>query len=230
MTQSNFIKVPNPSENYLIHIDLETGGLNTSHNDKDPLIPEGKNGAQHYAILQIAVIVTDGYLNEVGEPLDIVIHHSNEYLDKHVGEWSKNQFKDTLMKQCPSSTVSLKEAEKMVLSHIKKLGVEPKKCFMSGNSIFLDRSFISEQMSELDNFMHYRQLDVSSFKVAMGMLYGDQAYYKKQQTHDALEDIRESIAEIKFFVEHFFTKENMSPVIESKEIKNSSRSRKRSVL
>jgi len=84
---------------YFAFIDLETGGLNkVKKSPEHPLIPEWKYGFNHYAILEFALIITDSSLNEIYEPIHFVIKHDQETLDSKVGAWSKNEFKDTLMK------------------------------------------------------------------------------------------------------------------------------------
>ena len=191
---------------FFIGVDKETGGLNDANHDDDQNIPVGSNGAAHYAILQIAVIVYDANLKQLGEPIDIIIHHSKEHLDKHVGEWSKKQFKDTLMIQCPESTTTLKDAEKRILEHFADLGITADdQVYMLGNSIRLDFEFMSSQMKKLKKIFQYRLIDVSSFNVLLSSMYGSKlTEFEKKGTHDALTDIRESKAELDFYTGKFF--------------------------
>lgn len=189
---------------YIVGIDLETGGLNCATNSSDPIIPKDMTGAHFYPILQIAVIVYDNDFKEVAEPLNIIIHHTKEDLDNKVGEWSKKQFKDTLMIQCPESDISLKKATKMVVKHLKEIGVNKENLgFLFGNSIRLDIEFIVAQMSELDDVLHYRLFDVSTLKTMFHFMFGDAASFDKKATHDALDDIRESRDELQFYLDNF---------------------------
>lgn len=203
----NFDKIKNPNDVRLIFTDLETGGLDSETNKGDKIIPKGKLGAEHYAILQIAVIITDGNLKEIGEPLNIIIHHTPESLQNRVGEWSKNEFKDTLMLQCPKSKISIEQAEKIILNHLDKNGVKPRDAYLSGNSIRLDKNFLTHQMADFSKSLHYRMLDISTLKIFFGLNYGDEAYLPKKSSHDALEDIRESIMEMKFYSKFLKTDE-----------------------
>lgn len=188
----------------LIAVDEETGGINCHRHKDDESIPEGMTGADHFAILQFAAIVYDGYFNQIGEELNIVIYHSEEELEKRVGAWSKNEFKDTLMIQCPKSKISLEEAEQLIIKHLEKAGItNNQSAFMVGNSIRLDMEFLVAQMPQLEEYFHYRLIDVSTLKSIFNMLFGKFAYYKKEGKHDALSDIRESMGELKFYLDNF---------------------------
>lgn len=194
----------NRANTRLIAVDKETGGLNCARNRHDENIPVGETGADFYPILQFSAIVYDGFFNQIGEELDIIIHHSAEHLDARVGEWSKNQFKKTLMIQCPESKVSLEEAEQLIIKHLETAGItNNKSAFMVGNSIRLDMEFLVAQLPQLEDYFHYRLIDVSTLKSIFSMIFGDYAYYEKEGTHDALVDIRESIGELKFYLENF---------------------------
>lgn len=186
----------------LAWIDLETGGLcNATHTD-DPRIPKGMDGAQHYAILEIGVHVTDSQLNIVDNGLRLIIYHDEETLSRRVGDWSQDQFRNTLMIQCQDPThPTLKTVEEVVIGYLKRHGISAKSSPLCGNSIYLDRRFIETQMPNLNAFLHYRQLDVSSFKEAVSRWYPDVLAHapKKQGNHSALADIRESIEELKFY-------------------------------
>lgn len=191
---------------YLVGIDLETGGINDSRHSDDPRIPIGMIGADFYPILQVAVIVYDNNFKEVGKPLNIVIHQTEEILEERVSDWSKKQFKDTLMKQCPKSKITLEQAEKMIVEHLNSFGIKETDSadgFLFGNSIRLDMEFISAQMRDLKNILHYRLADVSSFKTIFGFMFGEYAVMPKKESHDALEDIRESFLELLFYLDRF---------------------------
>lgn len=188
----------------IIGIDKETGGLNCSRNRHDENIPIGQTGADFYPILQIAAIVYDGYLKQLSEEINIIIYHDEEHLDTHVSEWSKNQFKNTLMIQCPKANLNLQEAEELIISKLEKVGItNNQSAYMLGNSIRLDMEFLVAQMPALEEYFHYRLLDVSVFKTIFGFIFGEAAHFEKECSHDALIDIKESVAELKFYLDNF---------------------------
>lgn len=188
----------------LIGVDKETGGINCHRNRHNPDIPVGQTGADFYPILQFAAIIYDGYLNQLSDEINVIIYHSKEHLDTHVSDWSKEQFKNTLMIQCPESKMSLEDAEQFIISHFKDHGItDNQSAFMLGNSIRLDMEFLVAQMPALEDYFHYRLIDVSVFKVVFGFIFGKAANFKKECSHDALADIRESVAELKFYLDNF---------------------------
>lgn len=199
-----------PADFFLIGIDIETGGFHFADNSIDSTIPEGKIGADHYAILEIGLFLLDPHLNRIGDKLNIIIHHSKEDLDKRVGDWSKDTFKDTLMIDCPASKIDLTMAEGIILGYLKKNNVPKGKCHLIGNSIDLDKLFIARQMQKLNHHLHYRGVDVSSFKVVFKGLFGDEADFEKKADHQALGDIEESIAELKFYIDKFVLNKQFS--------------------
>lgn len=188
----------------IIGIDKETGGLNCARNRDDSAIPVGTTGADFYPILQIAAIVYDGYFKPISEEINIIIYHSKEHLEERVGKWSKEQFEKTLMIQCPESNVTLEEAEKLIIKELEKCGItNNKSAFMLGNSIRLDMEFLVAQMPTLAEYFHYRLMDISSFKSLFYAIFGEAAKFPKRGSHDALDDIRESVAELEFYLDNF---------------------------
>lgn len=188
--------------------DLETSGLNDSRNIDG--MKEGESGAGYYPILQIAVIIYNGHFEQLGEPIDIVIYQDEDILEERTNEWSKEQFENTLMIQCPKSEVTLEEAEQLVIGHIEQFGIERDgiekgtAALMLGNSIRLDMEFISAQMPTLKEYLHYRLLDVSVLKEFFTIIFGKEyARVPKQCSHDALSDIRESVMELEYFLDNF---------------------------
>lgn len=189
----------------LAWIDLETGGLPGASSKDDPLIPKGADGAIQYAILEIGVHVTDKDLNLLGEGLRLVIHHSTAELNERVGQWSRDQFADTLMLECSNpGNPTLEQAEQQVIEYLKVHGIEAGKSPLCGNSIYLDRRFIETQMPELNGFLHYRQLDVSSVAESLSRWYPEiwDKRPEKKGSHSALVDIRESIEELRYYRQH----------------------------
>lgn len=183
-------------------LDFETGGICGATHEDDSRIPVGQDGANHYAILQVAVHVTDCNLNIIDEGLDLIIHHTPEDLRERVGDWSQNQFSSTLMKSCTSAlNPTLDQAEQQVIEYLKRHGLTEGSSPLCGNSIYLDRRFMESQMRALNRFYHYRQLDVSSLGEVIARTHPE-AFAKrpkKMASHDALTDIRESIEELRFY-------------------------------
>ncbi len=177
------------SEHNLIWIDLEMTGLNP----------------QQDVILEIAAIITDNDLNVLAELPSRVIHHEAEAL-QIMDEWCTQQHTSSgLVDQVRASTLTVEQAELEVLDFVKQhctIGASP----LCGNSVYNDRIFLRMQMPNLDAFLHYRLIDVSTLKELVQRWYpgNPQAEYKKQDMHRALDDIRESIAELKHYRTHFF--------------------------
>jgi oligoribonuclease len=142
-------------------------------------------------ILEIATLVTDADLELVAEGPDIVVHQPDAVLDA-MDEWCTTHHGESgLTAAVKASTTSLANAE---------AGVSP----LCGNSIWQDRRFISRYMPDLDAFLHYRMIDVSTVKELTRRWYPDAKAPPKGQSHRALDDIRESIAELKFYRENVF--------------------------
>jgi len=155
-------------------------------------------------IIEMATIITDADLNIIAEGPSLVIHQPDDILD-NMNEWCINQHGKTgLTQRVRESQLSEREAEQQTIAfiagHVDK-GASP----MCGNSIGQDRRFLNRYMSELEAYFHYRNLDVSSVKELARrwkpeVLEG----LKKQGTHLALDDIRDSIAELQHYRETFF--------------------------
>ncbi len=172
----------------LIWIDLEMTGLDT---EKD-------------VIIEIATIVTDKDLNVLGEGPILAIHQPDALLDG-MDEWNTRQHGQSgLTERVRNSATSMAEAEQNTIEFLKQFvdaGVSP----MCGNSICQDRRFLSRQMPKLEAFFHYRNLDVSSVKEIAKrwrpeLLKG----FKKEGSHLAMDDIKDSIAELSYYREVFF--------------------------
>jgi len=154
-------------------------------------------------ILEIASIITDQDLNILAEGPVFAIHHTDEALD-NMNDWCKKQHgKSGLVDRVKSSTISITEAESKTLEFWKewvKEGESP----LCGNSVHNDRLFLAKYMPSLDNFLHYRHLDVSSFKLIADYWYKKE--FKKESKHLALDDIKDSIDELKFYREQILVK------------------------
>lgn len=176
-----------PNEMNLVWIDMEMTGL-------DPDINK---------IIEIAAIVTDAELNILAEGPVFAIHQSDEVLDG-MDAWNKGTHgRSGLIDRVRASTVTEEEAAaKMIdfLRHHVPAGKSP----MCGNSICQDRRFMARHMPTLEEFFHYRNLDVSTLKELCRRWKPELiAGFKKHQLHTALADIRESVEELRYYREHF---------------------------
>ncbi len=156
---------------------------------------------ERHVLVEIAVIVTDAQLVPLDEGIDLVIHASEEELGEMDSVVQKMHRDSGLTEQIREATLTVAEAEQKVVEYLKSLvpvaGVAP----LAGNSIATDRAFISRYMPELNNFLHYRMIDVSSIKELARRWY-PRVYNgqpKKGLSHRALSDIRESIQELEFY-------------------------------
>ena len=152
-------------------------------------------------LIEIAVLVTDGELNLLGDGLDVVIHADDEALDGMVDVVATMHRKSGLTEEVRASTIDVPSAEAMVLDyirgHVKQANTAP----LAGNSIGTDPGFIARDMPTLDDFLHYRMIDVSSIKELCRRWY-PRIYFgqpEKGLAHRALADIHESIRELKYY-------------------------------
>lgn len=176
------------SDTNLIWLDLEMTGL-------EPEID---------VILEIATIITDGQLNILAQGPVFAIKQSDDTLD-NMSQWCiEHHGKSGLTQRCRDSRTSLSEASEATLAFVKQW-VPQGKSPMCGNSIGQDRRFINKYMPEYEEHFHYRNLDVSTVK-ELARRWKPEVLNKVVKTgaHLALDDIKESIAELKIYQEHFF--------------------------
>ena len=173
---------PKPSLPNLIWIDLEMSGL-------DP---------DKCAILEIACIVTDGELKELGEGIDLVINQPDPVLAA-MDEWcTRHHGQSGLTDAVKSSTILLRAAELRTIEYLKRVtnkGQSP----LAGSSVSHDRRFIDKYMPDLAAWLHYRTIDVSTVKELVKRWYDDVDAPSKKNSHRALDDIRESIEELRYY-------------------------------
>jgi oligoribonuclease len=153
------------------------------------------------ALIEIAVLVTDADLKVLGDGLDIVIGCADDVLDTMVPFVQQMHETSGLTALVRQSTVTLGAAEKQVLDYIKQYVPEPKTAPLCGNSIATDRGFIARDMPDLDGYLHYRMIDVSSIKELTRRWYR-RVYYAqpaKGLAHRALADILESVQELRYY-------------------------------
>mgnify|MGYP003811868561 CR=1 FL=1 len=155
-------------------------------------------------ILEIATIVTDSELNVLAEGPHLIIHQPAKVL-RRMDDWNrKHHGKSGLLKAVRKSKITLKKAEQLSLSFIKEHCV-PQESPLCGNSIHQDRRFLIRYMPKIDAFLHYRHVDVSTVKTLVRRWYPKgKSAPRKKDSHRALDDIRESIEELKFYRKHYF--------------------------
>jgi oligoribonuclease len=152
-------------------------------------------------LLEIAALVTDSELNILDEGVDIVVNATEEQLAGMIEFVRDMHATSGLTDAVRASTTTVAEAEAEVLAYIKKHVPEARKAPLCGNSIATDRGFLALQMPELEQWLHYRMVDVSSVKELARRWY-PRAYFaspEKSGGHRALADIRESIEELRYY-------------------------------
>jgi oligoribonuclease len=157
------------------------------------------------ALVEIACMVTDGELAQLDDGVDLVIKPPAEAVDQMVDVVRDMHTASGLLEELASG-VTLAEAQEQVLRYVRGHIAEPRKVPLCGNSIATDRTFIARDMPELDTFLHYRMVDVSSIKELARRWY-PRAYFAsppKHGGHRALADIRESIQELRYYREAIF--------------------------
>jgi oligoribonuclease len=157
------------------------------------------------ALVEIACMVTDGELALLDDGVDLVIKPPAEAVDQMVDVVRDMHTASGLLEELAAG-VTLAEAQEQVLGYVRGHIAEPRRVPLCGNSIATDRTFIARDMPELDTFLHYRMVDVSSIKELARRWY-PRAYFAsppKHGGHRALADIRESIQELRYYREAIF--------------------------
>ena len=150
------------------------------------------------ALIEVAALVTGPDLDVLGDGIDLVIHADDAALDAMPEVVRDMHAKSGLTDEVRRSTVTMAEAEEAVLAYIKQYVPNPRSAPLCGNSIATDRGFLARDMPALDDFLHYRMIDVSSIKELARRWY-PRVYFGQPQkglAHRALADIRESIREL----------------------------------
>ncbi|MGQ0553395.1 MAG: oligoribonuclease [Planctomycetota bacterium] len=179
---------PAPRDDLLCWIDLEMTGL-------DP---------REHVIVEIASLLTDNQLEIVAEGPEIVIHAEELYLGRMIEIVREMHLKSGLTEKVRRSTVNLRDAELETLAFLKPW-CKPRAVPLCGNSIWCDRMFIKHQMPGIDDLLHYRTIDVSSFKevATRWSVASVSGAPRKRDKHRALEDIKESLAELRHYRERW---------------------------
>ncbi|MDQ6950667.1 MAG: oligoribonuclease [Mariprofundales bacterium] len=176
-----------PTQSNLIWMDLEMTGLD----------PESDT------ILEIATVVTDGELNVLATGPELVVHHHDATLAAMDAWCQEHHGASGLIERVRNSAVSMADAEAQTLAFIQRYadaGAAP----LCGNSIHQDRRFLVRYMPQLNGWLHYRNIDVSTVKELVARWYGTDLVPKKAEAHRALGDIEESIAELRHYRHHTF--------------------------
>jgi len=177
------------SADNLVWIDLEMSGLDVERD----------------VILEIATIITDRQLNELAQGPVFSIHQSDEILNT-MDPWCRGQHgKSGLTEAVRKSTTTIEQAEEITLEFLRDYCFA-KKSVLCGNSVWQDRIFLRRYMPRITDFLHYRIIDVSSVKELISHWYptSPDLSFVKKDTHRALDDIRESIAELRHYRMKFF--------------------------
>jgi len=157
------------------------------------------------ALIEVAALVTDSELNVLGEGVDIVIRPPDQALETMPDVVRQMHTASGLLDELAGGT-TLADAEELVLGYIREHVKEPGKAPLCGNSVGTDRGFLLRDMPTLEEYLHYRIVDVSSVKELARRWY-PRAYFnspEKKGNHRALADIRESIAELRYYREAIF--------------------------
>jgi oligoribonuclease len=183
----------NPAnKNNLIWLDMEMTGLNVSEN----------------VILEVAVVITSPNLDIIATSESYVINQPESELNK-MDKWNiSTHTKSGLIERVKNSPYNVTQIESQILELVKQYTI--KNCSpLCGNTIYQDRKFIIKYMPQIEEYLHYRNIDVSSIKELAKRWYPN-IYngFKKHNKHEALADIIESINELKYYREHLFINNN----------------------
>jgi oligoribonuclease len=153
------------------------------------------------ALIEIAALVTDSELRVLGEGIDVVIHAEEPKLAGMQDVVREMHDRSGLTEAVRASTVTIAQAERIVLDYVRTFVPEPRTTPLAGNSIATDRMFLARDMPGLDGYLHYRMVDVSSIKELCRRWY-PRIYYAKPEkglAHRALADIEESLRELRYY-------------------------------
>ncbi len=154
-------------------------------------------------IIEMATLITDGELNVIAEGPEIVIRQDAKLFDG-MDDWNREHHtKSGLWAKVITSEISLEEAEKRTLDFLK-VHLGPREAPLAGNSVWQDRRFLARYMKQLEGFLHYRLVDVSTIKELAGRWYPKVRFTKRKGAHRALDDIIESLDEMRFYRQALF--------------------------
>jgi oligoribonuclease len=157
------------------------------------------------ALIEVAALVTDFDLNVLGDGVDVIIKPPSEALDQMI-EFVRNMHETSGLLAELDRGVTLREAEEQVMTYLREQCGPDSRPPLAGNSVATDRGFVARDMAELDAFLHYRIVDVSSIK-ELSKRWFPRAYFNaptKRGNHRALADIQESIEELRYYRDTVF--------------------------
>ena len=157
------------------------------------------------ALIEVAALVTDYELNQLGDGIDLVIKPPSEALEQ-MDDFVRDMHTSSGLLEELSTGITMAEAEAQVLAYVRAWAPEAAKAPLGGNTVGTDRGFLARDMPELESHLHYRIIDVSSIK-ELALRWFPRAFFnspKKAGGHRALADIRESIAELRYYREAIF--------------------------
>lgn len=152
------------------------------------------------ALIEVAALVTDFELTQLGDGVDVIIRPADEALEQ-MDDFVRTMHTTSGLLAELAGGLTLEAAQEQVLAYVREHVPEARKAPLAGNTVGTDRSFLARDMPELESHLHYRVIDVSSIKELSRRWY-PRAYYnapKKSGGHRALADIRESIAELRYY-------------------------------
>jgi oligoribonuclease len=181
----------------LVWMDLEMTGLDPARD----------------VIVEIATLVTDDDLEIVAEGPDLVVHHADDVLAGMDPFVVSMHTKSGLLEAIRASTLTLEEAGAQTLAFLKQHATEPGTVPLCGNSIGMDRRFLAAYLPEIEQWLHYRSIDVSSVKELVRRWYPSvrAGRPRKAGSHRALDDIRESVNELRYYREKVFLPKEPRP-------------------
>jgi oligoribonuclease len=168
-----------------------------------------------HVIVEIATLVTDDDLNIIAEGPDLVVHQDDSALAEMDPVVVEMHTRSGLLEAIRTSTLTLADAGAQTLEFIKAHVTEPRRVPLCGNSIGMDRRFLAAYLPEIEEYLHYRSVDVSTVKELVKRWYPalNSSRPRKAGAHRALDDVMESVAEMKFYREHIFVHEVAAPAV-----------------
>lgn len=181
----------------LIWIDLETTGFDNENN---------MLGCRKNKILEVGIHITDKKLNILDDGFRIVIHHEQQDILNVIHPTAKIMHEQNgLLAEVEQSDMSLSEAESQIIEYLTSHNIEIKSSPICGNNVSFDKNFIDAQMPLLSQFLHYRKMDVSAVKELVKCFSPEHEFTRQKNTsHRGLDDIKESIQEMKIYANLFF--------------------------
>lgn len=182
-------KTSDSAQDRIIWIDCEMTGLDLERD----------------ALIEVAALVTDYELNPCGEGIDVVIRPPEEALQQ-MGEFVHKMHTESGLLDVLDSGMTMADAEAKVLEYVRRYAPTPRKSALGGNTVGTDRAFLARDMPELEGHLHYRNIDVSSIKELSRRWYPRVFHHapEKHGGHRALADIKDSVAELRYYREAVF--------------------------